>query len=174
MQFIDHLSLDSKTEFIEFWAQKYNDANELKYTNNIGKPFTNYSINELFEWKNGSKISKLKLASIRKNYPLNPTAGLEERYLNHPNDGGAIWNIFYLHCINQQKYPIFDQHNYRAMVFLKTQKVIEIPKSDKQKYELYKNEFIPFFSQFIGIDSRQVDMALFTFGQFLKKVKIYC
>ena len=160
-------------EFIEHWAPKYTYQTEYKYDNNIGKPLTKRSRLELFEWKNGSVISALKLKSIEKNYPYSFKGDKAARYLNHKESGGAIWNIFYLHCLEPSKWPIFDQHTYRAMKFMKTGEIVEIKESNKFKYESYVNEFIPFFDDFVGLEQREVDKALFSFGQFLKLAKKY-
>lgn len=173
MNFTFSISSSNIHEFVKHWSPKYVYSDHDKYLNNIGKPLTSSSRRNLFEWKNGGVISKLKLKSISENYPLKFPENMEERYLNHKLGGGAIWNIFYLHCFSPKIYPIFDQHNYRAMIYLKTGKIKEIPNSDKIKYELYKNEFIPFFYSLKNIDHRELDKALFSFGKFLKTAKSY-
>lgn len=172
---IEKTSLD---EFIAHWSQRYAYASEEKYTNNIGRPLTERSRLELFEWKNGSNISKRKWDSIVSNYPLNFNGDRDKRYLNHRENGGAIWNIFYLHCLDQAEYPIFDQHTYRAMKYLKTGKIEEISHTGKQKYDAYSNEYKPFFRDTLSqslnqSDRRKLDKALFGFGQFLKCAKPY-
>jgi hypothetical protein len=182
-------------DFIEYWASKYSYQTEYKYDDNIGKPLTKESRLELFDWKNGSPISKLKLKSINKYYPLSFNGDEAERYLNdkervtvkdlklqeksvftrvdYSKPGGPIWNIFYLHCLEPSKWPIFDQHTYRAMVYLQTGEIVEIGKSNKQVYESYKDEYIPFINEFADIEQRQLDKALFSFGHFLKLAKKY-
>ena len=160
-------------DFINHWSKKYIDSMEYKYDNNINKPLTLKSRLALFEWKNGSKISNAKLASIEKNYPLNFIDDKEKRYLNDKEDGGAIWNIFYIHCLAPNKYPIFDQHTYRAMIYLKCGEIVEISNKDKDKYNIYLNEYIPFIASLNGIPHRKLDKALFACGQFLKIAKKY-
>ena len=162
-----------KAEFLQHWASKYRDPNEKKYLSNIDKSLTNESLQELFEWKNGSIISTTKLRSITENYPLSFKGDPAERYLNHKKPGGAIWNIFFLHCLNPKKWPIFDQHSYRAMRYLKTSNITEIGNTNRLKYVAYQCEYIPFFKEFSSSNSRQIDMALFSFGQFLKLAKRY-
>ena len=93
-------------QFITHWSSKYVYSNESKYDNNIGHPLTEQSRLELFEWKNGSTIAQHKIDSILANYPLTFEGDAEARYLNHKENGGAIWNIFYLHCLNPSKWPI--------------------------------------------------------------------
>ncbi len=160
-------------QFINHWAAKYFYPSENKYDFNIGKPLTEISRLELFEWKNGSTISKKKLDSITKNYPLNFEGNQEQRYLNHKESGGAIWNIFYLHCLEPTKWPIYDQHTFRAMRYIQTGQITEIGNTNKQKYESYKNEYIPFVHSLRNMDHRKLDKALFTFGQFLKVANKY-
>jgi hypothetical protein len=105
---------------------------------------------------------------VLKNYPLSfPKSALEERYLNSTASGGAIWNIFYMHCIDPDVWPIFDQHTYRAMHFMKFGQVAELPKPKAKIYEAYKAEYLPFFMP-LHSDRRKADRALFAFGQFLK------
>ena len=160
-------------EFLLRWASKYRDPNENKYLTNIDKPLTTESLQDLFEWKNGSIISKAKQQSIAENYPLSFKGDPAQRYLDHKKPGGAIWNIFYLHCLDSKQWPIFDQHTYRAMRYLNNGAIAEISNINKQKYAAYQSEYIPFLEEFSGSNQRQIDMALFSFGQFLKKVKRY-
>ena len=160
-------------DFIEHWSSKYSYIWEEKYNNNIGKPLTENSRLELFEWKNGSVIALKKLKSISENYPLSFSGNQEDRYLNHKQPGGAIWNIFYLHCIEPNKWPIYDQHTHRAMKFMTSGITIEIGITNKQKYISYKNDYIPFLQSLKQTDYRKLDKALFAFGQFLKIAKKY-
>lgn len=160
-------------DFFGHWSETYRYANEDKYLRNIGKSLTEQSRLELFEWKNGSSISAAKRVSIESNYPLVFPEDARARYLDHQKPGGAIWNIFYLHCIDHERWPIFDQHTYRAMHFMLTGKIVEIGLTSKQKYASYLNEYIPFISRFSSAGGRKVDKALFSFGQFLKLAKPY-
>lgn len=159
---------EDKSSFLTHWAAKYDYPADEKYTQNIGKPLTEKSRQELFEWKNGSVISKAKTSSILKNYPLDFSGDQRARYLNHREPGGAIWNIFYLHCLDPEKWPIFDQHTFRAMRYIQTGHLTEIGITNKQKYTAYLNEYLPFLRNFETESARKVDKALFAFGQFLK------
>ena len=49
----------------------------------------------------------------------------------------------------------------------------EIGNNNKQKYESYKNEYMPFINELADIEQRKLDKALFSFGQFLKLAKKY-
>ena len=87
-------------------------------------------------------------------------------------EGGAIWNIFFLHCLDPEEWPIYDQHTYRAMMYIKTGKIPKDEKNDREKYKNYRKRYIPFFkSKFKGCDRRDVDKALFAVGKFLKTHK---
>ena len=162
--------------FTDHWAKTYAekpDEEDARYLQNIGQPLTPQSLRELFEWKNGTSISKRKTESIMKNYPLLFNGEPKDRYLNYRLPGGAIWNIFYLHCLDQERWPIFDQHTYRAMNYITKGTISEIPESNRQKYSVYQNEYIPFYSSMHVITHRKTDRAIFSFGKFLKTAKRY-
>jgi hypothetical protein len=160
---------DEKT-FISYWSSKYNYPGEDIYRSNIGIK-TNEAIKALFLWKNGRTPSLLKEISISKNYPAIYSGNIEERYLNPKDNGGPIWNIFYLHCQAPSRWPIFDQHTYRAMNYMKNGSIEEIVNTKDFIYMKYKNEYIPFFFSFRSFERRKVDKALFTFGKYLKMIK---
>lgn len=167
-----HITATSLASFLLHWSSKYSYSAEYKYINNIGKPLTEESLQELFEWKNGtgSVIADRKAKSISENYPLTFNGDKRERYLNHQLSGGAIWNIFFLHCLDPKMWPIFDQHTFRAMHYIQTGRIMEIGNNDKQKYEVYESKYIPFVANLRAVvdDQRLIDKALFAFGQFLK------
>lgn len=167
------IKAQDKEAFVAHWAAKYNYPAGEKYTENIGKPLTERSRQALFEWKNGSVLSNAKMAGVVENYPLDFNGDKRARYLNHRELGGAIWNIFYLHCLDPATWPIFDQHTYRAMRYIQTGQITEIGYTSKQKYSVYVDEYIPFLRNFDGHELRQLDKALFAFGQFLKLASKY-
>ncbi len=174
------------SRFIDYWAGVYYDKDESLYKDNIGQKLTQKSRRELFEWKNGGKISPLKTQSIENNYPLySPVSkDLENRYLNHKEGGGAVWNIFYLHIISPNEYPIFDQHVNRAMYFMQpkhfTQSKVftdlQVLNKERQfkAYEAYrefykdiKDDTRDYLKKDGDPYGRKIDMALFSFGKFL-------
>jgi hypothetical protein len=179
------IAFDELRPFIDHWASLYKgDKDEELYDPHIGKRAalrTDWkALHALFKWKNGGSISQLKLASVRANYFQRWTddAGLDARYLN-PDDrlhGGAIWNIFYLHCRNPKKYPIYDQHVYRAMIYLQdgvicTEENDLTPRTHRRfVYETYTRyrQFIDGVSRASSRNIRTTDRALHTFGRFLK------
>lgn len=160
--------------FIRFWAEQYLDKNELMYQRNIGR-LTPTAVRELFLWKNGGRLTGKMERSVKQNYvarlpqlkrlPLDLDPG---QFFQTFSRGGAIWRVFFLHIWQPRKYPIFDQHVYRAMCFLKTSKLAEIPPQDGKKLSIYINEYLPFFGSFAHRRDRRVDKALWSFGRFLK------
>ena len=160
--------------FVEFWSQRYQYAHEHLYYNNIGLPPTSERVLELFIWKNGTPLSALKLQSVRQNFVQrideianSPVSENASNFLARFKSGGAIWRIFWLHCWQPNKFPIYDQHVHRAMTFIKTGRKEEIPEYDPKKIESYINRYLPFYSEFQGLDHRNVDKALWSFGKFL-------
>ncbi len=165
------IHFDDSTTFLRYWSGKYRYTDEHLYDPNIGKPLSAASIEELFTWKNGGLISKKKLESVRSNYlpqHLDTAKELEDRYLNPKKPGGPIWNIFFLHCINPQTYAIFDQHTYRAMRYVQSRKIQELPKSKASIYEIYKDEYQNFVKELAGHDLRASDGQLNPYPAALK------
>lgn len=163
----------TEEEFIVFWSRYYSDPREHLYNPNIGLPLTKQRLLELFEWKNGGKIAKHKLKSILINYvdnrPNPPTAGDRSEHIRFiTSPGGAIWRIFWLHCNAPKKYPIFDQHVYRAMRKLLTGHADEIPAGNHQKAIVYMDDYRPFYYSFLHNDKKKLDEALWSFGKYLK------
>src|SRR5260370_10886615 len=119
----------STAKFIEFWARQVSaddiEKDERLYVSHIGNALTRKRLEALFEWKNQMRLSDKKRRSVEKNYiarlkelqqlPLTTDPCI---FLKKFKDGGAIWRIFLLHCWSRSKYPIYDQHVYRAMTFI--------------------------------------------------------
>jgi outer membrane cobalamin receptor len=170
------IKFSSLPQFLNHWSAKYRDPqfrDREKYDDYVGKPLTHESRLHLFEWKNGSKLSKQKISSIEHNYPLNfNRKNLRIRYLNRNATGGAIWNIFYMHCIDPKTWPIYDQHTHRAMHYMKTGRIVEIGSRKAEIYDSYESNYIPFVKS-LNSDQRTIDKALYAFGQFLKIAKAY-
>ena len=170
----------TKTEFIEFWSGVYADDEENLYTDNIRRELTEKRILELFEWKNGGRLSALKEASVRRNFverrielqQLQPDQNVDD-CLSHFSEGGVIFRIFWLHCWLPDRFPIYDQHVHRAMTFIQSGTPEEIPDRDAPKIASYIERYRPFYSTFDRMDfgpvERVVDRALWAFGKFLKR-----
>lgn len=175
MEIARFISVD-KDAFVGFWSRQYDYQLEHLYNGNIGKTLNAERVWELYMWKNGTKnISKRKQQSVQNVYlseltsiPKLKTLEDGKRYLTKIS-GGPIWDIFWLHCINPSLFPIFDQHTYRSMAHIKCICPSEIPTSKRQKQKVYFDLYIPFTKQFPNINIRELDMALFAYGRFLKK-----
>lgn len=167
----------NQQQFVEFWNLRYEYAEEHLYLNNVGQELTEQRILELYQWKNGTPLSNRKLESVRRNFvqrrdeleQLPPNVSANE-FLDHFTNGGAIWRIFWLHCWRPNLFPIYDQHVHRAMAFIDTGVLEEIPQYDPRKIEAYINRYLPFHAQFAALDRRAVDKALWAFGKFINEV----
>lgn len=169
-------------KFINFWEKRYSDPREDIYEKNIDEKKTRKVINELFEWKNGGKLSKKKSESVERNYK--PFDGVRKKeselkadpdFMRKMKQDSPIWRIFWLHCQNPLAFPIYDQHAHRAMKYLRGLKgeAAEIPNSNNKKIDLYFDEFRPFVEESFTKPTtwrqmRQIDKALFAFGKFVK------
>jgi hypothetical protein len=178
------ISFSALDPFLDHWAPRYRyAAHEQLYEDHIGKADLKNdwkALKALFTWKNGREIAKPKLASVRANYfeCWAKDADLERRYLDPRQGGGPIWNIFYLHCRFPERYPIYDQHAHRAMVYVQKRLIgRDLTKEPRLfVYESYTQRYRPFvddISRKSGRDLRTVDRALYTFGQFLKLARPY-
>ena len=164
-------------EFVEYWHSIYHDRNEQLYFSNVGKKLTPARLRELYFWKNGGPLSGLKRKSMEAHYVsrLKEIAGarkLEAKdWLKQFGHGRAMWDIFFLHIWNQ-KFPIFDQHVYRAMKFIQKRKLCELPNKESEKTKIYLEEYLPFFrameAELHSPKNRKLDKALWRFGKFLK------
>ena len=160
--------------FVEFWAARYPTMNDSAYLSNIGEALTKKRVIELFEWKNGGPIAQHKLESIQRNYidaspfppdPEDPRGILA--FIQQP--GGAIWRIFWLHCYDHLRYPIFDQHVYRSMCRLKDGHAAEIPTTNVAKAKAYVDQYLPFHATLMYPDAKKIDEALWSYGKYLKE-----
>ena len=165
-------------EFIKYWHGIYRDKNEQLYFKNIGKKLTSVRLRELYFWKNGGPLSALKRKSVEVHYisrlpKFADAQKLEARdWLKQFGHGRAIWDIFFLHVCNQ-KFPIFDQHVYRAMKCIRKRAVCELrtKESERRLESIWKN-ICHFFrameTELRSSKNRKLDKALWRFGKFLK------
>lgn len=167
----------TQQQFVEFWSLRYQDKQEHLYLSNIGQELTEKRILKLYQWKNGTPLSAGKLASVEDNFvkrrielaKLPPDISAND-FLAHFKNGGVIWRIFWLHCWQPTRFPIFDQHVHRATTFISNGVPEEIPKYDPRKIVAYVDRYLPFHAQFATIDRRAVDKALWAFGKFINEV----
>ena len=161
--------------FVSFWAELYRDPLEPLYEENIAGPLTPARIRKLFEWKNGGKLARKKMESVERNFigrldealNLDPDTPAHD-FLKLWPKGGAIWRIFWLHCWTPDRYPIFDQHVYRAAARICGWADRKIPTTDGKRIDAYLQRYLPFWRD-IGISSRDADRALWVYGRFLKQ-----
>jgi hypothetical protein len=149
------------------------------YKQNISKlVFSSADVGQLYEWKNGSRLSQKKQAAF------DTKIGARLQHINQFKqelnvnqfrkefaDVSAIWKLFLLHIIAPDTYPIFDQHVFRAYWFLTTRTIQEIPLPDKEKETIYFQGYLAFFNGIAEAAQqprKQIDEALFSFGRFLK------
>lgn len=167
----------NRQQFVEFWSRWYDDAEEKLYIENIGKDLTDEQrVFDLYKWKNGTPLSASKRAAVQRNF-IDRSKGMEplpnnysaQDFLARFDTGGAIWRIFWLHCCQPYRFPIYDQHVHRAMAFIEAGADEEVPKYGRQTIEAYTSRYLPFHAMFSGIDGRSVDKALWAFGKFIKQ-----
>lgn len=167
------VSADPKA-FVDFWSARYTDYDDNFYHENVGHELTEDRILKLFKWKNGTTLSGPKRSSVIRNFvarrhELDQIRADEgaSALLARFSKGGAIWRIFWLHCWQPARFPIYDQHVHRAMRFIQSGEREEIPQKDPDKIRSYIGQYIPFHARFDGIPHRAVDKALWAFGKFI-------
>lgn len=177
LEIVKYVLAKTKSEFVVFWSKQYFYEREYLYDENIGKTSLDKgSVWKLFRWKNGTEeIAQMKKQSIKDTYlpQLKKLPSLKslkdgDNYLVTLH-GGPIWDIFWLHCINPELFPIFDQHTYRSMAKISGLPLTEIPKARPQIIRSYFDKYIPFTKQFTKVTRRDLDKALFAYGRFLKR-----
>lgn len=173
--------------FIPLWEQQYQYGNKtIKdfYKNNIKNPFENKeTLIQLFQWKNGiTNISESKMKMVNLFLEkIETLESLQEEFSwetfeteFQPQKNGAIWKIFLLHLVDPKRFPIFDQHVYRSYYFFINGEIKEIPKSNKKKWDSYKNDYLNWFQNILKenqLSPRALDKAFFAYGKVLKYLK---
>jgi hypothetical protein len=170
-------------QFVECWKEYYNEySDEIYYDHITNDPLEEEDIRTLFEWKNGMVLSGAKINAIESKVlnkidlinDLRHASQVDFENINDQfKDLAAIWRIFVMHIINPFAFPIFDQHVYRAMRYLKNNLVEDLKNDDQAKIAVYKNEYLPFYKEMaVEIDDpRNCDKALWAFGKFLTQAK---
>lgn len=163
--------------FVECWSSFYNYSSESYYVPIVGKKrFSKDDLSKLFEWKNGGKLAKKKqkafdsiIAKIDRINTLKANFCFDTFLKEFSFVKGMIWKMFLLHVIQPDSYPIFDQHVYRAYLFIAKNQRAEIP-DNKHKQDVYFKEYAPFFNELVskGVSRKKLDEALWAFGKFLK------
>lgn len=165
----------SLQEFIDFWSkQYYYPNNEHFYTQNIGKKsFERQDIIELYQWKNGMRLSTKKQESLEDKilFKLDIINDLKyhglpvlDFFLEEFKEVSFVWKIFLLHIIKPNTYPIYDQHIHRAFKYLKAE---DSYIQEAGQHEFYFKHYLPFIEYEQIKDIKKLDEAFFAFGQFL-------
>ncbi len=177
-----NIAKSNLNEFIDYWSNIYaydQRFNEKLYQQNINAdPIEKDNIEQLFLWKNGMNLSANKTSSLSEKI-LTKLELINHFRIDVPDfdiirntfkNVSAIWLIFLAHIISPKKYPIFDQHVYRAYSYLTTGKIKGISNYDKEKLEIYEKEYLPFFNQNLRNvkDYKKLDEAMWSFGRNLK------
>lgn len=170
-------------ELIDDWRSKYNYRRPKLYDGNIDKGLDSKRyFQKLFIWKNGRALSKSKqelingfwkkkkvLLSLRNGSSLD-----QFEIAFNPSESSCIWKTFLLHIVRPDVYPIYDQHVYRAYMSIDTGQIQEISNKDEEKYNHYKNHYLPWFEKILRTNPsytvKQIDEALFAYGKALKVI----
>lgn len=176
-------------EFVDFWSRRYFDRNEALYTEYINcSQHTVDTLTALFRWKIGAfRFKSLLERSVKSRFLSNlekaktlPKDISAAQFLSTFPEGGAIHRIFWLHCWHPTRFPIYDQHVHRAMVFIETGQIEELESSsDETKIEKYLGSYLRFYEGFAdvgsefdlkrdGLPGRIIDRALVTFGSCIR------
>jgi hypothetical protein len=166
--------------FITSWSKLYSLSNEAIYSKSIVKEsFTKTDIQNLYIWKNGMRLSKLKQKSLDTKikeklsiinaFKTNDEINIESFRKEFKNLSAAVWKIFLLHIIKPNKYPIYDQHIHRTFLFIHNEDWSNIKNtmSNKAKEQFYFERYVPFIESKNIKDLKKLDEAFFAFGQFL-------
>ncbi|GJM64939.1 hypothetical protein [Persicobacter diffluens] len=173
-------------EFIHFWSKFYNYPPDLErlYKDRIDKSsFDADDLLQLYVWKNGMRLSGLKLKSLQEKiisqlevineFKSKDSIDLDE-FQSQFGNVSAVWKIFLLHIIKPKKFPIYDQHINRAYNFihgLPYGNISAATMSDRNKEDFYFNTYLEFIGsldlEHADFDLKELDEAFFSFGQFL-------
>lgn len=165
--------------FIEFWSQFYNDtihSDEKFYNPYINDLSKDDFLDKLWRWKMGvyfkSRNNQKALGLMRENIEnirnfrkSNPAFSKLYEFSEKIFKSGIIYRIFLIHICRPDDYPIFDQHVFRAFIFITTRKLIDT--SQRTEDYLDYRKFVLKINKQYGITLRDTDKALMAFGQFL-------
>lgn len=173
--------------FIDYWAKAYDYlAKNSDYDRFVAERddtfvFDKINLRKLFEWKNktGDKLTAKKEKTVDRlidNLPLiNQLRKQWDDKLFHTQFGkiSAVWQTYLMHIIQPTRFPIFDQHVYRAHVYLRTGRNEELNGTTKQKVNAYQayRTFFDEVKQASGNSSRDLDKAFWSFGRFIRQYR---
>jgi hypothetical protein len=165
-------------EFIESWRSLYDYANAHLYQPVHNDILNGDDLKQLYVWKNNMPLSaKKETAFNTKIQPrLNEINELKksdsvdlDKFFESFKPISTVWKIFLLHIIKPKKFPIYDQHVHRAYLFIHRRDFsgIDSSLSNRAKLHFYRTEYLPWVRSQNAKDLKQLDEALFAFGQFL-------
>jgi hypothetical protein len=168
----------SLQEFISFWSKLYAYDNAVLYNKIHHKVLSEKDIKDLFQWKNGMKLSQakeksLKIKILKKIKIINSLRATTEidldYFLKEFKEVSVVWKVFLLHIISPSMYPIYDQHIHRAYRFMNNEASdgIKASMNEATKLKFYFEEYYPFVKQSKIKDLKKMDEAFFAFGQFI-------
>ena len=168
----------SLEEFISFWSRLYAYDNAALYDKIHHKVLSEKDIKDLYQWKNGMKLSEAKEQSlntkiIKKIKIINSLRATTEidldYFLKEFKEVSVVWKVFLLHIIRPNRYPIYDQHIHRAHRFMNNEASdgIKASMNESVKLKFYFEEYYPFVKESKIKDLKKMDEAFFAFGQFI-------
>ena len=168
----------SLQEFISFWSRLYAYDNAALYDKIHYKVLSEKDIKDLYQWKNGMKLSQAKEKSLNTKIikklniinSLRATAEIDlDYFLKEFKEVSVVWKVFLLHIISPTMYPIYDQHIHRAYRFINNEASdgIKASMNESVKLKFYFKEYYPFVRQSKIKDLKKMDEAFFAFGQFI-------
>ena len=168
----------SLKEFISFWSRLYAYDNAALYNKIHHKVLSEKDIKDLYQWKNGMKLSEAKEQSlntkiIKKIKIINSLRAITEidlsYFLKEFKEVSVVWKVFLLHIISPSIYPIYDQHIHRAHRFMNNEASdgIKASMNESVKLKFYFEEYFPFVKESKIKDLKKMDEAFFAFGQFI-------
>lgn len=169
----------SPQTFVDFWSDQFDFRDMVVYQENIGiAPITDDHLRLLFTWKNGMTLSGKKTQALEEkiigklSVIQTLAADFDEQLFNeHFGKVGIVWRVFLLHIIDPMRFPIFDQHVYRAYCYLQNLSVVDRKDESKLTTAAY-NDYYRFYHDLVtqcGCSSKTVDDALWAFGKFLSR-----
>ena len=168
----------SLQEFISFWSKLYAYDNAGLYDKIHYKVLSEKDIKDLYQWKNGMKLSQAKEKSLNIKIlkklniinSLRATAEIDlDYFLKEFKEVSVVWKVFLLHIISPTMYPIYDQHIHRAYRFMNHEASdgIKASMNESVKLKFYFEEYYPFVKESKIKDLKKMDEAFFAFGQFI-------
>ena len=168
----------SLQEFISFLSKLYAYDNAALYDKIHYKVLSEKDIKDLYQWKNGMKLSQAKEKSLNIKIlkklniinSLRATAEFDlDYFLKEFKEVSVVWKVFLLHIISPTMYPIYDQHIHRAYRFMNNEASdgIKASMNESVKLKFYFKEYYPFVKESKIKDLKKMDEAFFAFGQFI-------